>query len=65
VGTYRGPPQATTVPIAFDLRYDDLLKLIHARDVAVSVGDRRYRMSDEQKRDARGLLHVALCTRLE
>lgn len=65
VGTYRGPPQATTVPIAFDLRYDDLLKLIHAHNVDVSVGDRRYRMSDEQKRDARGLLHVALCTRLE
>jgi hypothetical protein len=65
VGTYTGPPQATTVPITFDLRYDDLLELIHARNVVVSVGDRRYRMSDRQKRDARGLLHVALCTRLE
>lgn len=65
VGTYRGPPQATTIPITFNLRYDELLQLIHARDVVVSVGDRRYRMSEEQKRDARGLLHVALCTRLE
>jgi hypothetical protein len=65
VGTYRGPPQATTVPITLDLRYDELLQLIRARDVTVSVGDRRYRMSEEQRRDARGLLHVALCARVQ
>jgi len=65
VGTYRGPPQATTVPVSFNLHYDQLLELIRAREVDVAVGDRRHRMSDQQRRDARGLLHVALCTRLE
>jgi hypothetical protein len=62
VGQYHGPPEMAMVPIVFPLRYHTLVQLARATRVQVRLGDTRYVMSANERRDLRAMLRVALCT---
>jgi hypothetical protein len=62
LGQYRGPPEMAVVPVSYLLPYRSLLQVARADRVEVRLGDKRYEMSKNDRRNLRAMLRIALCS---
>jgi len=62
LGEYHGPPEMTVVPLNYPVPYRSLVQLAQANSIVLRLGDSRYKMSSDDRRNLRAMLRIALCT---